>query len=161
MVEEARLWWVSCRGWGSPTPMLAGGTKLRLPIAYPRMEDCTVVGVTALRCCGDGCAEATRGVIEQGLQASLSPLDRAELRPRCQRSLWDCSSRRRISVNGKEAYGGDPPCWAHLFDEETTEIANETEDLAGSSESAAQDPGAGAAVELAALARAATAPGAA
>jgi hypothetical protein len=53
--------------------MLADGTKLRLPIAYPRMEDRKVVGVAALPCCGDGCVEATRGVIEQALQASPSP----------------------------------------------------------------------------------------
>jgi hypothetical protein len=58
---------------GTPTLMLADGTKLRLPIAYPRMEDRKVVGVPALPCCGDDCVEATRSVIEQALQASPSP----------------------------------------------------------------------------------------
>jgi quercetin dioxygenase-like cupin family protein len=64
-------------------------------------------------------------------------------------------------VTDEEEYGGDPPCWAHLFDEETIGMESETEGRAGSSESAALHPGAGDVVELAALARAATAPGAA
>ena len=57
--------------------MLADGTKLRHPIAYPQMEERIVVGVVALPCCGEGCLEATRGIIEQALQVSRSP-DRAE-----------------------------------------------------------------------------------
>jgi bacterioferritin-associated ferredoxin len=36
------------------------------------MEDRKVVGVAALPCCGEGCLEATRQVIEKALQASLS-----------------------------------------------------------------------------------------
>jgi quercetin dioxygenase-like cupin family protein len=64
-------------------------------------------------------------------------------------------------VNDEEEYGGDPPCWAHLFDEETTGMENETKGRAGLSESAALHPGAGDIVELVALARAVTAPGAA
>jgi predicted DsbA family dithiol-disulfide isomerase len=73
VVEEARLGREHYRVRGTPTLMLADGTKLRLPIAYPRMEDRKVVGVAALPCCGDGCVEATRGVIEQALRASPSP----------------------------------------------------------------------------------------
>ncbi len=64
-------------------------------------------------------------------------------------------------MNDEEEYGGDPPCWAHLFDEETTGMENEIEGRAGSWESAALHTGAGDIVELAALVRAATAPGAA
>jgi hypothetical protein len=37
------------------------------------MEERKVVGVAALPCCGDGCLEATRGIIEQALQAIPSP----------------------------------------------------------------------------------------
>ncbi len=73
VVEEARLGRERYRVRGTPTLMLADGTKLRLPIAYPRMEDRKVVGVAALPCCGDDCIQATRGVIEQALQASPSP----------------------------------------------------------------------------------------
>jgi len=72
VVEEARLGRERYRVRGTPTLMLADGTKLRLPIAYPRMEERKVVGVAALPCCGDGCLEATRGVIEQALPASPS-----------------------------------------------------------------------------------------
>jgi quercetin dioxygenase-like cupin family protein len=62
-------------------------------------------------------------------------------------------------MNEEEEYGGDPPCWAHLFDEETTEMENKTEDQAGSAELATLGTGAGNIIELAALARAATVPG--
>ena len=64
-------------------------------------------------------------------------------------------------MNDEEEYGGDPPCWAHLFDEETSRMENETEDRAGSRESVVHCTGAGDIVDLATLARAATAPGAA
>ena len=67
--------------------------------------------------------------------------------------------RRRISVTDEEEYGGDPPCWAHLFDEETIGMENEPGDRAGSSRSAPLSPGPGQTVDLAALARSATTPG--
>jgi predicted DsbA family dithiol-disulfide isomerase len=73
IVEEARLGRERYHVRGTPTLMLADGTKLRHPIAYPRMEERKVVGVAALPCCGDGCLEATRGIIEQALQAIPSP----------------------------------------------------------------------------------------
>jgi predicted DsbA family dithiol-disulfide isomerase len=72
VMEEARLGRERYRARGTPTLMLANGTKLRHPIAYPQMEDRKVVGVAALPCCGEGCLEATRQVIEKALQASLS-----------------------------------------------------------------------------------------
>lgn len=68
VVEEARLGRERYRVRGTPTLMLADGTKLRHPIAYPQMEERRVVGVAALPCCGEGCLEATRRVIEQALQ---------------------------------------------------------------------------------------------
>jgi predicted DsbA family dithiol-disulfide isomerase len=73
VMEEARLGRERYRVRGTPTLMLADGTKLRHPIAYPRMEDRTVVGVATLPCCGEGCLEATREIVEQALQASRSP----------------------------------------------------------------------------------------
>jgi predicted DsbA family dithiol-disulfide isomerase len=73
VVEDARLGRERYRVRGTPTLMLADGTKLRLPIAYPRMEERKVVGVTALPCCGEGCLEATRAVVEQAVQASPAP----------------------------------------------------------------------------------------
>jgi predicted DsbA family dithiol-disulfide isomerase len=71
VVEDARLGREHYRVQGTPTLMLADGTKLRHPIAYPQMEDQKVVEVAALPCCGEGCLEATRQVIEKALQASL------------------------------------------------------------------------------------------
>jgi hypothetical protein len=53
---------------GTPTIMLADGTKLRHPIAYARMRDERVIGVTPLPCHGDGCIEATRELFEQALR---------------------------------------------------------------------------------------------
>jgi predicted DsbA family dithiol-disulfide isomerase len=73
VVEEARLGRERYRVQGTPTLMLADGTKLRHPIAYPQMEERKVVGVAALPCCGEGCLEATRAVIEQAVQANQSP----------------------------------------------------------------------------------------
>jgi predicted DsbA family dithiol-disulfide isomerase len=73
VVDEARLGRERYRVRGTPTLMLADGTKLHHPIAYPRMEERKVVGVAALPCCGEGCLEATRGVIEQALQAMPTP----------------------------------------------------------------------------------------
>jgi predicted DsbA family dithiol-disulfide isomerase len=73
VVEDARLGRERYLVRGTPTLMLADGTKLRHPIAYPRMEERKVVGVTALPCCGEGCLEATRAVVEQAVQASPAP----------------------------------------------------------------------------------------
>jgi len=69
--------------------------------------------------------------------------------------------RRCITVTDEEEYGGDPPCWAHLFDEETAGVENELEGRAESSDSAGPSTGQDQVVDLAALARPATAPGAA
>jgi predicted DsbA family dithiol-disulfide isomerase len=70
VVEEARLGRERYRVRGTPTLMLADGTKIRHPIAYPRMEERKVVEVAALPCCGESCLEATRAVIEQALPGS-------------------------------------------------------------------------------------------
>jgi predicted DsbA family dithiol-disulfide isomerase len=72
VVEVARLGRERYRVRGTPTLMLADGTKLRHPIAYPHMEERKVVRVVALPCCGEGCLDATRAVIDQAVQASAS-----------------------------------------------------------------------------------------
>jgi quercetin dioxygenase-like cupin family protein len=63
-------------------------------------------------------------------------------------------------VTDEEEMGGDPPCWAHLFDEEPTAADIEMEDRSESSETAAQGISPEQIVDLAALARSATAQGA-
>lgn len=65
-----------------------------------------------------------------------------------------------IVVTDEEEFGGDPPCWAHLFDEETTSSGIEVESRTESSETAAQSIGLEQIVDLATLARSATAQGA-
>ena len=60
----------------------------------------------------------------------------------------------------EEEYGGDPPCWAHLFDEETISMENEQQGGAESSATALLTTGQGQMVDLTALAHSATAPGA-
>lgn len=65
--EEARLGRERFRVRGTPTLMLADETRLRHPIAYPRMEDGVVVGVAPLSCCGEGCLDATRALVEQAV----------------------------------------------------------------------------------------------
>ena len=64
-------------------------------------------------------------------------------------------------MNDEEEYGGDPPCWAHRFAEETSGMEDEAEHRAAAPESAAHRTVAGDIVDLATLARAATTPGAA
>ena len=63
-------------------------------------------------------------------------------------------------MTGEEELGGDPPCWAHLFEEVTASSGIETADRAGSAETAMLSTDSHQMVDLAALTRAATAPGA-
>jgi predicted DsbA family dithiol-disulfide isomerase len=68
VLEEARLGRERYGVRGTPTVMLEDGTKLRHPIAFPRMHERRVVGVMPLPCCGEGCLDATRALFEQALQ---------------------------------------------------------------------------------------------
>ena len=63
-------------------------------------------------------------------------------------------------MTDEEEYGGDPPCWAHLFDEETIGMEHEQEGGAESSATALLPTGQGQMADLAALARSANTPGA-
>jgi predicted DsbA family dithiol-disulfide isomerase len=82
VLEEARLGRERYRVRGTPTLMLPDGTRLRHPMAFPRMRDRKVVGVTGLPCCGDECLAATRGLVEQTLRQGESEQGppRAEVR---------------------------------------------------------------------------------
>ena len=68
ILEDARLGQERYRVRGTPTLMLGDGTKLRHPIAYPRMQGASVVGVSPLPCHGEGCITATRDFFERALQ---------------------------------------------------------------------------------------------
>jgi hypothetical protein len=75
VLAEATLGQQRYRVRGTPTLMLADGSKLRHPIAFARMRDDQVVGVTPLPCHGQECVQATRALFEQALvqAASASP----------------------------------------------------------------------------------------
>jgi hypothetical protein len=68
VLEEGRLGRERYGVRGTPTLMLADGTKLRHPIAAPRMRGRKIVEVAALPCHGAGCLDATRALFEQALQ---------------------------------------------------------------------------------------------
>ncbi len=77
ILEDARLGQERYRVRGTPTLMLGDGTKLRHPIAYPRMHGASVVGVSPLPCHGDECIAATRGFFERALQPPVgAPAER-------------------------------------------------------------------------------------
>lgn len=68
VLEECRVGQEHYRVRGTPTLMLADGTKLRSPIAFPVMRERKIMAVGTLPCCGAGCLEATRALIERTLQ---------------------------------------------------------------------------------------------
>jgi hypothetical protein len=74
VIAEAQLGQQQFRVRGTPTIMLADGTKLRHPIAFARMRDEQVIGVTPLPCHGEECMEATRQLFERAL-ASAGPAE--------------------------------------------------------------------------------------
>jgi predicted DsbA family dithiol-disulfide isomerase len=71
VLEERRIGKEQYRVRGTPTLMLADGTRLRPPIAYPVMRERRIVAVGKLSCCGDGCLDATRALVEQALHSPV------------------------------------------------------------------------------------------
>ena len=67
VLEEARMGKERYRVRGTPMPMLADGTKLKHPIAFPRLKERRIVGVGELPCCGESCLAETRELFEQAL----------------------------------------------------------------------------------------------
>jgi protein-disulfide isomerase-like protein with CxxC motif len=68
VLEECRMGKEQFRVRGTPTLMLADGTKLRPPLAEPVMRERKIVKVGSLPCCGTGCLDATRALIERALR---------------------------------------------------------------------------------------------
>jgi protein-disulfide isomerase-like protein with CxxC motif len=68
VLEECRLGREQYKVRGTPTLMLADGSKLRSPIAYPVMQEHRIVRVQKLPCCGEGCLTATRELFERALR---------------------------------------------------------------------------------------------
>jgi hypothetical protein len=67
VLAEARAGQEHYRVRGTPTLMLADGTKLRAPIAFARMQAEHIVGVMPLPCHGEECLQATRELFERAL----------------------------------------------------------------------------------------------
>ena len=74
VLAEARLGQEQYRVRGTPTLMLADGSKLRHPIAFARMRDERVIGVLPLPCHGEECIQATRDLFERALRPGESTL---------------------------------------------------------------------------------------
>lgn len=69
VLEEHRIGQEQYRVRGTPTLMLADGTKVRAPLAFPVMRERKIVAVGRLPCCGESCLDATRAVFERALQS--------------------------------------------------------------------------------------------
>ncbi len=67
IVAEGRLGRQQYGVRGTPTLMLADGTKLDPPIGEPRFRQRKIVAVTPVPCNGSGCLEATRKLFERAL----------------------------------------------------------------------------------------------
>ena len=68
VLQESQLGRERYKVHGTPTVMLADGTRLRLPIAFSVMRERKIIGVGTLPCCGEGCLDATRRLFEQALK---------------------------------------------------------------------------------------------
>ncbi len=73
VLEEGQLGKDHYRVHGTPTLMLADGTKLRHPLAYPNMVNGKITRVGTLPCHGEGCLELTRGFFEKALHPVATP----------------------------------------------------------------------------------------
>ncbi len=53
---------------GTPTLMLADGTRLRHPMAFPHLRGRKIASVDPLPCHGEGCLDATRRLFDEALK---------------------------------------------------------------------------------------------
>jgi predicted DsbA family dithiol-disulfide isomerase len=67
VLEEGQLGHNRYRVHDTPTLMLADGTKLRHPIAYPNMVGSKITRVGTMPCHGEGCLDITRNFFEKAL----------------------------------------------------------------------------------------------
>ncbi len=73
IVEESTLGRERFGVRGTPTAMRLDGTRVQLPIAFPRMKNRRVVGIRPLPCYGAECRQAMREVLESALSQPVSP----------------------------------------------------------------------------------------
>jgi hypothetical protein len=102
VLAKARLGQEQYRVRGTPTLMLADGTKLRAPIAFPQMREHRIAGVMPLPCHGDECLQATCDLFERALTSAPArgeerPTSLAEP-PRLQASARPCPSTPSLAL---------------------------------------------------------------
>jgi predicted DsbA family dithiol-disulfide isomerase len=68
VLEEGRVGQEIYKVRSTPTVMLPNGKKLRHPIAYPNIQNDTILSVGKLPCCGEGCYETTRALFERSFE---------------------------------------------------------------------------------------------
>jgi predicted DsbA family dithiol-disulfide isomerase len=68
VLQESQLGRERYKVHGTPTLMLADGTRLHLPIAFPEIRNRKIVGVGTLPCCAESCLDATRRMFDQALK---------------------------------------------------------------------------------------------
>lgn len=73
VIEESRVGREKFHVRGTPTLMLGDGTRLRLPIAYPRIENRRIVAMAPLTCYGHTCDDAMRALFDRALAAASGP----------------------------------------------------------------------------------------
>lgn len=69
VVGESRVGRETYHVRGTPTLLLGDGTRLKLPIAFPRIEKGRIVAVSPLPCYGRGCDDAIRALFDRALQS--------------------------------------------------------------------------------------------
>ena len=73
VLEEGRIGREQWQVRGTPTLMLADGTRLHLPIAFPIIRNRRIVAVRPLPCIGDGCLDAMRALFARALETAATP----------------------------------------------------------------------------------------
>jgi len=74
VVEEGRLGAERYHVRGTPTLMLADGTRLHTPIAMPKLHNRKIVSMSPMSCFGPACASETRALFDAAvaLEAALA-----------------------------------------------------------------------------------------
>ena len=58
---------------GTPTLIMPDGSRARLPLAAPRMRNRRIIAVPALPCCGDGCLDEMRHLLDRAAMTASGP----------------------------------------------------------------------------------------
>ncbi len=96
--EEGRIGREQYHVRGTPTMMLADGTRMRTPIAMAKIRNRRIVSVPPLTCVGESCVDSTRALFDSAIE---------QRRARDNREIF-----RDSTVDSFPA--SDPPSWSPL-----------------------------------------------